>query len=34
MNIAAMTGAWIADVYTKRNGEIDNLELKILPYYK
>lgn len=33
MNIAAMTGAWIADVFTKRNGEIDKLEMKLLPYY-
>ena len=33
MNIAAMTGAWILDVYTKRNGEIDKLESKLLAYY-
>jgi len=33
MNIAAMTGAWIVDVYTKRNGTIDKLIPTLLPYY-
>ena len=33
MNLAAMTGAWIVDVYTKRNGYIDRIEPKLIPYY-
>ena len=33
MNIAAMQGAWIIDIYIKRNGTIDKLEMKMLPYY-
>jgi len=33
MNIAAMVGGWIVDIYTKRNGEIDKIEPKLLPYY-
>jgi len=33
INIAAMTGAWILDIYSKRNGWIDKLEMKLLAYY-
>ena len=32
-NIEAMKGGWIVDVYMKRNGQIDKLEMKLLPYY-
>jgi len=33
MNLSAMLGAWIVDVYMNRTGWIDKLEMKMLPYY-
>jgi predicted phosphodiesterase len=33
MTISAHVGAWILDVYTKKTGEVDKLEMKLLPYY-
>jgi len=34
MSLAAMKGAWIVDVYMKKNGTIDRLRMELLPYYK
>lgn len=34
MNLSAHKGAWILDVHTKRDGEIDKLGMQFLPYYK
>jgi len=34
MNISAHEGFWIVDVYMKKNGEIDRLEMNMFPYYK
>jgi len=31
-NIEAMKGAWILDVYMKRNGAVDRLDMKLLSY--
>jgi len=33
MNLAAMKGAWIVDIYMKKNGTIDKLKMELLPYY-
>lgn len=34
MNLAAHKGGWLADVYMKKDGTIDKLELKLFPYYR
>lgn len=33
MNLSAHQGAWILDVYSKRNGSIDKVCMKMFPYY-
>ncbi|MEM0231119.1 MAG: metallophosphoesterase family protein [Candidatus Woesearchaeota archaeon] len=34
MNISAHEGFWILDIYMKKNGEIDRIDMKMFPYYK
>lgn len=33
MNLSAHLGAWILDIYTKKNGSIDKIQQTLLPYY-
>lgn len=33
MNLSAHIGGWILDIYTKKSGSIDKLEMKMYPYY-
>lgn len=33
MNLSAHTGGWILDIYTKKDGTPDRVDLKLFPYY-